>query len=764
MTRRTILAVLVWSIVLPSVFAAQSPSYTTDAEPAVYGQHAAGTSPTYQLSGGITWRDAGPLASTSYQIVTDPVLQTSSQAQSVASSSAPATTATQTAGGHRSSASVGVVHPAAPGSSSSPSVISHSRASTSSLASSFNTVSMGSLGSASSISSIIIEESGSTIPSSSDHCPASCSGSVAQSACQILLTTISSGSTLIAWSDIWMLVVLGFVLGLLVGLLLSLMVRLCLQPATRTRRKKVSKNGRRVVRITLLAACLLALASFAITYTAHAAITTPQRYVYNGHLLDSTGHPITTAHSIRFSFWKSADEVTTDIDNAGELNTGATTYAGWQEVDTVTPDVNGYFSVQLGAGTPLPDLTGYTAAALQSLFLQVEVKVQAAADTSYEVLDVDPTDAAVDRSPIVSVPFAQNADKIDQREIGTGSGSIPLLGPGGKLPASAIPSSLEGTKLIIDSTNSATGSVTLQFGSTLAKTLSYDTVNNLFKFNDSVQIQGNLTVLGLINGVDISALGSVTDALKVGSGSGLNIKIAGGNYRLSGTETTYAGGTSAVQDNTTNYVFFGSGGLTVRTMPFPTDESYIALAEVVTSGGAISYILDRRAPLSDDREEAIETTLHPQYPDSSYAPDGTDNVGQLSIINDTATLKNAYLWTSTRSTQQDYDVVLRVTLPTQFTHWKGSPISFMYKSSSADTTVSKMDVEVFDTAGAAVTLTGTSTNLANTTWTTQTLDFAGTPTWTPGGTVVIRFKMYAKDTEQMMLGDLGLKYVKLSGN
>ncbi len=748
-----------------SAFAAQSPSYNIDADSPTYDEHNGGTSPGFQMTGGITWRQTAPLASNSFQIVPNPAAQASSAAQTSTATSATPSPA-EPIGGHRgsnSSVSAGSsLHPAA----SSVRSVPRSRASTrsqspSSLASGGASSSVVSADtSASSVTGIVIVD---TLHPAAE-CPAA---SGAEQICRILLTNIIAGSSLQLF-DLWTLFVLGFILGVLTGILGYRLV-LRRKKSITVVRKKTASSTKKKSRLTAHAIMLLTLASMtgaiaAMSYTADAATTVPQRYVYNGHLLNSAGQPITTAHNIRFSFWKSADLDVSDI-AAGSLNTGAATYGGWQEVATVTPDSNGYFSVQLGAINALPDLTGYTAAELQSLFLQVEVKTQAAPDTSYEVLDVDPADTAVDRSPILSVPFAQNADTIDQREIGTGSGSIPLLGPGGKLPSSAIPPELMGVKLILDSTNTATGSISLQFGAALAKTLSYDTINNRFNFNDSVRIQGNLTVLGLINGVDITALaGGTADALKVSSGAGLNITITGGNYRLAGTTVDFAGATSAVEANATNYVFFGSGGLAVRTMPFPTDESYIPLAEVVTNAGAVDFIVDRRTPLTDDREELVETTLHPEYPNASYTADDTDNVGQLSVINDAVTLKNAYMWTSTRPTLQDYDVLLRFTLPSQFVRWDASPLTFFYKSSSGDPSISKMDVQMYDTAGAAVTLTGTSTNLANTSWTSQTLGFSGTPAWTPGGTVIVRFRLAGKDNAQMMLGDFGLKYVKLTGN
>ncbi len=754
---QAIIAGLAVIFLTPVSFAAQSTSYSIDTETPNQSEHAAGTSPSYQLNGGITWRQTAPLASNSFQIVPNAAAATST-APAPTPTPVPSTTGGTPTGGHRGSTSsiAGGLHPAASSQPSSRSSVRTSRASiaATSVSSVVSTVTVSSQSSAASIA-------GAMIVAPSAECPGQ-SAITLYRACTVLLSTISSGNGIFTLKDVEAVFLFGLALGLLIGILIALALRLCMQPARR--RKKVSQSGRTAVRIVLLIAFALAAASLAITYQAHAAETTPNRYIYNGHLLDSAGRPITTAHSIRFSFWKSADLQASDITGAGAIDTAAATYAGWTEVDTITPDASGYFSVQLGAGTPLPSLAGFTDAEIQSLFLQVEVKAQPAADTAYEVLDTDPIDPAVDRSPILSVPFAHNTDTIDHREIGTGSGSIPLLGPNGQLPSAAIPSNLNGTSLVLDSTNSATGSINLQFGATLAKTLSYDTVNARFNFNDSVRIQGNLTVLGLINGVDISALSGGADTLHVGSGGGLNITVTGGNYRLNGTDVAFAGSSNTVMANATNYVFFGSGGITVRTMPFPTDESFIPLAEVVTGGSAINYIVDRRQKLTDDREEAVETTLHPQYADASYSADGVDNVGQLSVVNDPVTLKNSYLWTSTRSTLQDYDVVLRLTLPTQFTHWKVSPISFLYKSSSADSSVTKMDVSVYDTAGNPVTLTGTSTNLANTSWTTQTLDFSGTPTWTPGGTVGIRLKLSAKDNGQIQLGDLLTKYVKLTGN
>lgn len=495
-----------------------------------------------------------------------------------------------------------------------------------------------------------------------------------------------------------------------------------------------------------------------------AETTVPLKHVYNGHLLNSSGNPITTAHKVRFSYWTSADYVSGDLTATGAINTNASTYANWYEVFTVTPDSRGYFSVQLGSGTALPSVGSMSTSTLTNLFLQVEVKADDTPDTSYELLDRDTGDSTVDRSPVLSVPSALNADRVDRRDVGTGSGSIPLLGSGGILKTSQIPAGTDKTIFTIDANNTASsGSLSLRFGATLNQTLSFDIYRDRFNFNDDVNIQGNLTVDGLINGIDITSLTSSTNThLRVSSGAGLTVSIAGGGYRINGNVTNYGGASNqSVANNDTNYVFLTSSGLIIRVYGFPTNVSYIPLAEVVTSGGAVTAVTDRRTLSSDDREKTTEISLHPSYPNSSYVPDGSNNTGQLWVTNGTGSLKNYYIWTSTKSSLQDYDVDVRITLSSDFVRWKDNPLAITYASSSSNSDNNQLDITVYDTAGASVTLSGSSVDLANTSWTTTQLEFGAGSTWTAGQSFLIKLKVHAKDVEQMKIADLKLQFIDL---
>ena len=306
------------------------------------------------------------------------------------------------------------------------------------------------------------------------------------------------------------------------------------------------------------------------------------------------------------------------------------------------------------------------------------------------------------------------------------------------------------------------------FGSGIGKKLTYDIDNSRFNFNSNLRIQGNLTVTGslvvngLINGIDISSLGAAPlSQLQVSSGAGLNASITAGGYRVNGDITNFAGQSNVtLQNNTDNYLFFTSTGLTLSTAGFPTDKSFIPLAKVTTVGGAVASVTDRRVLQSDDREQTMLWVLHPDFGDSAYQGDGSNNVGQLSFANDVATGKNYYLWSSTRATLQDYDIVIRVTLPESFNHWDALPLTFNYRTGTALTAQNKLDVAIVDTAGNPVTIAG-GTNLASASWATSNVTFSGTPTWTPGGTMLIKLKSSTLNAGSVNIGDIELRYGEL---
>jgi hypothetical protein len=492
-----------------------------------------------------------------------------------------------------------------------------------------------------------------------------------------------------------------------------------------------------------------------------AGVTTPQKMVYNGHLLTPAGVPITTSHTIRFSIWNSSDFVATDV-SAGNINTGAPAYLGWQEEHTITPDSNGYFTLELGSITPLFSVINLATSDIQDMYLQIEVKASVSPTTAYESLDIDATDSTRDRTPMLSVPFALNADYLDQREVGTGSGDIALLAEGGVFSPQTIPDGTFKDAFIIDFDDTATGAITLQFGNVLAKKLIYDTVNDYFEFNDDVRIDGDLYVTGLINGVDITSLASSSASqLQVLASTGLTIGVTQGNYRLAGTTVEYAGATSiAVVDNTTNYAYFDASGLQVNTTGFPANQSIIRLATIVTAGGAVTLVDDARVFASDDRSTTEVVRLEPMYPQVNFASIGPNDVGALKLQYNIAQNRDYYAWRSTRATLQEYAIIVSVPLPANFTGFDATALELDYLTDSASSADTSVRIEVLDSTNTTVALVGASTGLTSTTWATTSLGFTG-GTFTPGQSMTIKIVTSSRNDLDAAIGALVLRYFAL---
>ncbi len=244
------------------------------------------------------------------------------------------------------------------------------------------------------------------------------------------------------------------------------------------------KKNVRCAIIIMIAVSMVLLFLWNVTQT-FAATTVSLNEIYNGHLLDASGDAVTTEHTIRFSYWTTADFKSNELTATGAINTSTGTYVGWYEEHTFTPTSDGSFSVKLGSVTALPTIDSLPVSTLTSLHLQVEVKVSGAADSTYDLLDVDSSDTTVDRTQVHSVPFARNADMLDQRDTGTTSGSILVLQSGALLSA--------GGDITINDDNEARDAI-LTFGNdALAETLRFSDSTNGFIFSDDVEVQGTMS-------------------------------------------------------------------------------------------------------------------------------------------------------------------------------------------------------------------------------------------------------------------------------
>ncbi|MDF2379574.1 MAG: myxococcus cysteine-rich repeat containing protein [Candidatus Gracilibacteria bacterium] len=239
---------------------------------------------------------------------------------------------------------------------------------------------------------------------------------------------------------------------------------------------------------------------------AFALTTTPNLIPYEGVLKDAGGVAVIVSQDIRFSFWLDADFTdVVDRDGAGAIPVAAPGNSGFTEVHTVVPDSTGFFQVDIGSiGGTIPDFI-----TTSHLFLQVEVKPTGSPDTSYETLDIDGVDNAIDRQALGTMPYSRNSDFIDNRELGENSGDIAILGVGDVFPTQFIPGGTDVDNFIIDADDDAPGNIQLSFGAIINnQILEWDpngvaAADGWFNFTDDVNIGGDLSITGTVNGVTI---------------------------------------------------------------------------------------------------------------------------------------------------------------------------------------------------------------------------------------------------------------------
>ncbi len=505
--------------------------------------------------------------------------------------------------------------------------------------------------------------------------------------------------------------------------IISKSVKLCYNITNDNKKMRLNenKNQKKTLSIILsaaLAGFLLFGSISAIAAPPPGATTTPYTISYSARLTNSIGNPVTTARQVRFSLWSDADVDPTDFLGSGAINPLAGGFSGWQETHSVTPDADGLFHVQLGSITPHPNFTIPT-----HIYLQVDVKANAAPDTSYETLDPDGNNGNLtDRPPINSVPFAINSDTVDNRDVGYAAGQIPYLDLSALLPISTIPGGTNQDSFIIDFDDSvaAPGTIALQFGSALARVLEYDIAGGYFHFNDDVRISGGLAATG---NVDFS-LATEFHMREVAD-------------EAAATCTTID---EMVLDTAENKIY-------ICTAP-GSPGTWTA----ISGGGGGTY----------SQTKVFEA----EYNDSVYVPDGTNNKGTLSLSQaDTDGAPgnnnfNYYVWQTLQPAMQDMDIVIRTHIPEGFTGWQAVPVNFSYNTLNNNVLNNSLDIIIEDTAGNPVPLVG-ATGLASAAWTTSAITFGGAPVWTPGQPITIYIKLSADNTGIAHAGRLSLNYAGL---
>ena len=256
------------------------------------------------------------------------------------------------------------------------------------------------------------------------------------------------------------------------------------------------------VAVMIIATAMVAAPVFAENAETSSFENIPNNLIYEGRLLSSTGQKLEGEYVARFSFWNNSDFTSNVLLESGLLNPDALGFSKWEEVIPLHFNDLGHFSVVLGESKDFSTLQFGS-----FKYLQVEIKKVSEADSEYQLIDINGDNGADtnDRKLIASVPYAihsYNAQHAINAE----------LAEGAKNP-----------NFILDAENTAeygnVNTISLQFGNdldaALNKKLSYDLATQKFNFNSSVNITGDVTATGLINGVNLQELTTQVENIAV---------------------------------------------------------------------------------------------------------------------------------------------------------------------------------------------------------------------------------------------------------
>lgn len=254
------------------------------------------------------------------------------------------------------------------------------------------------------------------------------------------------------------------------------------------------------------------------------------------------------------------------------------------------------------------------------------------------------------------------------------------------------------------------------------------------------------------------------------------------NLTVSGTTTTNSlvvnsGGTVNLNDNEIqNLVLDNVATLASVATPVTGEKAYLTTADTTTAGSCSvsvpcpvgEYVYDgtKWVALSSAGGSAT-LEFSPQYHDGVVRPDGTTNTGTMTSDTDTTNNRNYYRWTTNNSgALQDIDVVVDVRLPNDFGGFASSnAFQFDVRANDTSTTYANLDVSGKDTAGSAMTISGTVTDLGVTsanTWQTESRNITG-GTYTAGSRIQLTYQLATRRNVTNRTFDLGnfrLNYVR----
>lgn len=188
-----------------------------------------------------------------------------------------------------------------------------------------------------------------------------------------------------------------------------------------------------------------------------------------------------------------------------------------------------------------------------------------------------------------------------------------------------------------------------------------------------------------------------------------------------------------------------------------------------SSEGGIRYNVEKkRLEFSNDGINWVEmgdltsnVVISPEYSGAILYADGSDNHGRMisDAINIGGVFKNYYEWKSDRETLQDYDILVRITLPSDFVSWKEDAISLDFMTeNSASIANNKVEIALIGDSGIDSEIKNGISKMPGS-WERISIKAVDiTQCKKAGDSCTLRLSMYSKENYYVRVGDISLNY------
>ncbi|HUD11540.1 MAG TPA: hypothetical protein VMS08_03945 [Candidatus Saccharimonadia bacterium] len=208
-----------------------------------------------------------------------------------------------------------------------------------------------------------------------------------------------------------------------------------------------------------------------------------------------------------------------------------------------------------------------------------------------------------------------------------------------------------------------------------------------------------------------------------------------------------------------------NGRFAVQTGSSPSDVFLVSPSGQVRIGSSsnnVTYSASTGEPtLTGTAEHTRLVTIPAEYAGATFAASGTNNSGTMTATNmTTSPFRNYYDWKTTQPSAQNYDIWVKVPLPTDFTAFPSGQEICLDVYASA-TTADTIKLTMYDTTNTAVTLsTSDLTPTSATTWQNKCSSSITSGTYTANNDMTLDFTLTAPATTgEVRIGDITYSYL-----